>query len=58
MSSYFAHCAVFMLWLAFRAHSRGVGQSGQTGPLSPAPTPTHTHKKRFGVVAPKALGVL
>lgn len=43
MSSDFALCAVFMLWLAFRAHSRGVRQSGQTGPFSPAPIPTHTH---------------
>jgi uncharacterized membrane protein HdeD (DUF308 family) len=41
MSSYFVLCAMFMLWLAFRVHSRGVRQSGQTGPLSPAPIPTH-----------------
>ena len=43
MSSYFALCALFMLWLAFRAHSRGVRQSGQTGPFSPAPISTQTH---------------
>ena len=43
MSSYFALCALFMLWLAFRAHSRGVRQSSQTGPFSAAPIPTHTH---------------
>ena len=47
MSSYFVLCAVFMLWLAFRAHGQGERQSGQTGPLSPAPIPapipTHTH---------------
>jgi hypothetical protein len=43
MSSYFALCSLFMLWLAFRAHSRGVRQSGQTGPFSPATIPTHTH---------------
>ena len=42
MSSYFVLCAMFMLWLAFRAHSRAVRQSGQAGPFSPsAPIPTH-----------------
>jgi hypothetical protein len=43
MSSYFAFCALFLLWLAIRVHRRGVRQSGQTGPFSPAPIPTHTH---------------
>jgi undecaprenyl pyrophosphate phosphatase UppP len=43
MSSYFVLCAVFMLWLAFRAHSRGAGQSGQVDPFLPAPSPIHTH---------------
>lgn len=41
LSSYFILCAMFMLWLAFRGHSQNVRQSGQTGPLSPAPIPTH-----------------
>jgi MFS family permease len=40
MSSYFVLCAVFLLWVAFRVHSRGVRQSGQTGPFSPAPNET------------------
>jgi uncharacterized membrane protein HdeD (DUF308 family) len=43
MSSYFVLCAIFMLWLAFRAHSRGAGQSGQADPFLPAPSPIHTH---------------
>lgn len=43
MSSYFVLCAVFMLWLAFRAYSRGAGQSGQVDPFLPAPSPIHTH---------------
>jgi uncharacterized membrane protein HdeD (DUF308 family) len=37
MSSYFVLCAVFMLWLAFRAHGWGVRQSSQTGPFTPTP---------------------
>lgn len=41
MSSYFVLCAVFMLWLAFRAHSRAAGQSGQADPFLPAPSPIH-----------------
>lgn len=43
MSSYLAFCAVFMLWLAFHLHSRGLSQSGQTKPLSPAPNPQPAH---------------
>jgi hypothetical protein len=39
MSSYFAFCAIFMLWLGFRAHSRGPSQSGQAQSLSPVPNP-------------------
>jgi uncharacterized membrane protein HdeD (DUF308 family) len=38
MSSYFVLCAMFLVWLAFRAHSRTVRQ-GHTGPFSPAPIP-------------------
>jgi Na+/melibiose symporter-like transporter len=43
MSSYFVFCAVFMLWLAFRLHSRAIGQSDQMEPLSPLPSPRHAH---------------
>jgi uncharacterized membrane protein HdeD (DUF308 family) len=43
MSSYFGLCALIMLWLAFRVHSRGLSQSGQTEPLSPLPSPRHAH---------------
>ena len=43
MSSYFVFCAVFMLWLAFRLHSRAIGQSDQVEPLSPLPSPRHAH---------------
>ena len=43
MSSYFGLCALFMLWLAFRVHSRDFSQSGQTEPLSPLPSPRHAH---------------
>jgi len=43
ISSYFVFCAVFMLWLALRVHSRAIGQSGQTEPLSPLSNPRHAH---------------
>ena len=43
MSSYFTGCAVFMLWLAFRVHSRATGQFDQMEPLSPMPSPRHAH---------------
>jgi uncharacterized membrane protein HdeD (DUF308 family) len=43
MSSYFVFCAVFMLWLAFRLHSRATGQSDQTEPSLPLPSPRHAH---------------
>jgi hypothetical protein len=43
MSSYFGFCALFMLWLAFRVHSRGLSQSDQTEPLSRLPSPRHAH---------------
>lgn len=43
MSSYFAFCAIFMLWLAFRVHSRGLFQSALMVPLSPVPNPQHAH---------------
>ncbi len=43
MSSYFGFCALFMLWLAFRVHSRGLSVSGQPEPLSPLPSPRHAH---------------
>ena len=43
MSSYFVFCAVFMLWLAIRMHSRAIGQSDQMEPLSPLPSPRHAH---------------
>jgi hypothetical protein len=43
MSAYFVFCTVFMLWLAFRLHSRAIGQSDQTEPLSPLPSPRHAY---------------
>ena len=43
MSSYLALCAMFMMWFAFRVHSRGIGQSGQADPFLPAPSPIHMH---------------
>ena len=43
MSSYFVLCAVFMLWFAFRVYSRATGQSDQTEPLSPLPSPRRAH---------------
>lgn len=43
MSSYFVFCAAFMLWLAFRLHSRAIGQAGQMEPLSPLSSPRHAH---------------
>ena len=43
MGSYFGFCAIFMLWLAFRVHSRVSFQSGQPDPLSPLPRPRHAH---------------
>ena len=43
MSSYFVFCAVFMLWLAFRVHSRAIGQTDQMEPLSPLSSPRHAH---------------
>ena len=43
MSSYFGFCAMFMLWLAFRVHSRSLSQSGHAKPLSPLPRPRHAH---------------
>jgi hypothetical protein len=43
MSSYFGFCAIFMLWLAFRLHSRSLSQSGQRDPLSPLPKPRHAY---------------
>ena len=43
ISSYFVLCTIVLLWLAFRAHRLDVRYSGPTGPLSPAPIPTHTH---------------
>jgi uncharacterized membrane protein HdeD (DUF308 family) len=43
MSSYLSLCAMFMMWLAFRVHSRSIGQSGQADPFLPAPSPIHTH---------------
>jgi uncharacterized membrane protein HdeD (DUF308 family) len=43
MSSYFGFCAIFMLWLAFRVHSRSFSQSGQTGLISPLPRAGHAH---------------
>jgi uncharacterized membrane protein HdeD (DUF308 family) len=42
MSSYFVLCAVFMLWLAFRLHSRAGGESDQIE-LSSLPSPRHAH---------------
>jgi hypothetical protein len=42
LSSYFAFYAIFMLWFAFRVHSRGIGQSGQANPFLRAPSPIHT----------------
>ena len=43
MSSHFALCAVFMLWLALRLHSQASRQSDHTEPLSPLPSPRHAH---------------
>jgi uncharacterized membrane protein HdeD (DUF308 family) len=41
MGSYLSLCALFMMWLALRVHSRGIGQSGQADPFLPAPIHTH-----------------
>jgi uncharacterized membrane protein HdeD (DUF308 family) len=38
MSCYFAFCAIFMLWLAFRLHRQGYTES-----LSPLPSPRLAH---------------
>jgi len=43
MASYFGFCAMFMLWMAFRGHSRASFQSGQTETLPPLPRPRHAH---------------
>ncbi len=43
MSSYFALCAVFMLYLALRARRQGVSQSGPSELLPPIPSPRHAH---------------
>jgi uncharacterized membrane protein HdeD (DUF308 family) len=43
ISSCFVFCAVFMLWLTFRMHSRAIGQTGQMEPLSPLSNPRHAH---------------
>ena len=43
MSSYLGLCAIVTMWLAFRVHRRGIGESGQAGPFLPAPSPIHTH---------------
>ena len=42
VSSFFAFYAIFMLWFAFRVHSRGIGQSGQANPFLPTPSPIQT----------------
>jgi len=43
MALYFGFCAMFMLWMAFRGHSRASFHSGQTETLSPLPRPRHAH---------------
>jgi len=43
MALYFGFCAMFMLWMAFRGHSRASFHSSQTETLSPLPRPRHAH---------------
>lgn len=41
MGSYFAFCAIFMLWLAFHLHHRGPARSDHAEPFSRLPIPRH-----------------
>jgi len=43
MSSYFGLCAIFMLYLALRVHSRGLSQSDRREALPPLGSPRHAH---------------
>jgi hypothetical protein len=43
MGSYFAFCAIFMLWLALRAHSQGLSQSGRREALPALGSTRHAH---------------
>ncbi len=43
MSSYFAFCALFMLWLGVYAHATGVSESGPGELLTPLGNPRHAH---------------
>ena len=43
MSSYFAFCAIFMLWLARRVHSQGLRQAGGREASPPLAAPRHAH---------------
>jgi hypothetical protein len=43
MSSYFAFCAVFMLWLGLKVYGQYHSESAQGDALRPLPSPGHAH---------------